>query len=123
MSRLANVRLNNGELVSLPEPNWCVFQHHDGLHAEDIFHEGPETAFTVDAPNGRFELLGASVTAYPFASTPAARVPHVTVDLGSGFGSFDPAGLRDLAAGLVVHAGRLRDLATVLERLRAEAGR
>lgn len=123
MSRFADVRLNNGKLISLPEPDWCVFDHRDGLHAEDIFHEGAEVPLAVSVPNGRFELLGASLTAYPLASTPAARVPHVTVDLGQGFGSFDPEGLRLLAAGLVVHAGRLRDMATELERLRAEAGR
>lgn len=119
--RTASVRLANGQTVTLPEPAWCTGRHEDGLHAEDLFHEAAEVAFTVVVPNGRFELLGAALTAYPFGRGPA-RVPHVTVDLGDGFGSFDPQGLRRLATGLAGHALRLRGLAAELDRIRAEAG-
>lgn len=123
MSRVSRVRLITGQSIELSEPEWCVLQHQDGQYPGDIYHEGVEQAFPVSTPTGRFELLGAALTAYPLRSSAAARVPHVTVDLGGGFGSFDPAGLRRLATGLAGHALRLRGLAFELERIRAEAGR
>ncbi|WP_327069282.1 DUF6907 domain-containing protein [Kitasatospora sp. NBC_01302] len=123
MSRVSKVRLANGQSIELPEPDWCTGAHEPGMELVDIFHEGPEAALTVETVLGSVRVLEAALTAYPFASTGAGRVPVVTVALDGGYVSFDPQGLRRLATGLAGHALRLRGLAAQLDRVRAEAGR
>lgn len=100
--------------VTLPEPTWCLGEHaeQNGGHRADISHDGPEMALEFE---GR-ELLSAGLVAYPFAER-LARGPVAAVDLGGDWHSLDADGLRALAARLVVHAGRLRDLASELAAL------
>lgn len=116
------VRLQDGTTVTVREPKWCTGQHEDGLQLVDLMHDGKEIALTVATGHGRVEVLNASLTQHPYTTAPEDRAPRVTVLLGGEWASFDPDGLRLLAAGLVVYAGQLRDMATVLSGLLAEEG-
>lgn len=106
--------------MTVNEPRWCVGEHADGLALSDLMHDGREIALTVPTPHGRVEILNAALAENPYAPALEDRAPRVTVLLDGAWYSFGPEELRLLAAGLVVHAGRLRDLAAELARLRAE---
>lgn len=118
------VRLAGGTVVTVDEPAWCVGRHEDGLALEDLLHDGPEITLTVPTGRGEVRLLNAALTQCPYAAGPEGRRTVVTVLLADDWVRFDPEGLRDLAARLVVYAGRLRDLGRELAEVRAtEAGR
>jgi hypothetical protein len=122
MSRTVTIDLRTGGSVVVTEPAWCVVDHTAPVgDRTEIVHEGPEQDLTVTTARGEFRILAAGLDWSPLAEI-GDRRPSVMVDLGPDFAGFDPRGLRDLAAGLVVHAGRLRDLAARLEQLLAEAG-
>lgn len=123
MSRLVTVQLRGGGSVVVTEPAWCVVSHREPVgEPAEVVHEGAEVALTVATSLGPFRILGAALDQAPLSSRD--RSIRAAVDLGGEFAGLDPQGLRDLAAGLVVHAGRLRDLAAELQTLRdAEAQR
>jgi hypothetical protein len=120
VNRIANLRLANRTVIEVPEPGWCLGRHEDGLDQVDLFHEGRAAALPVTTRRGEVDVLEAALMQYPYASDMSGRAPFVSVSLKAGYYSFDPEELRLLAAGLVVHAGRLRDLAYELQQLRAE---
>ena len=122
--RTVTVRLADGSTVTVDEPDWCSSRHEDGLALEDLFHEGPELTMSVPTGRGEVRVLNAALTQYPYAVRPEDRRTVVTVLLADDWRRFDPDGLRDLAARLVVYAGSLRDLGRELAAVRAsEAGR
>ncbi|MFB7474566.1 DUF6907 domain-containing protein [Kitasatospora sp. NPDC056184] len=113
--RTVTVRTLDQGPVTVPCPSWCLGVHEDGLDLVDLAHEGPETALTVDVPLGSVQLLDAGLCQYPYSTDPDDRGVKVGVLLGlDGWHRLDPDELRMLAAQLVVHAGRLRDLAAEL---------
>ncbi|MGW3179942.1 DUF6907 domain-containing protein [Kitasatospora sp. NPDC001119] len=112
--RTVTVHTSDQGPVTVPCPPWCLGAHQDGLDLVDLAHEGPETALTADVPLGPVQLLDAGLCQYPYSSDPDDRGVKVAVLLGTGWHRLDPDGLRMLAAQLVVHAGRLRDLAAEL---------
>ncbi|WP_405359812.1 hypothetical protein OG535_13325 [Kitasatospora sp. NBC_00085] len=112
--RTATVRTVDHGPVTVPCPPWCLGVHEDGLDLVDLAHEGPETALTVDTPLGGVQLLDAGLCQYPYSSNPDDREVKVAVLLGADWHQLDHDELRMLAAQLVVHAGRLRDLAAEL---------
>ncbi|MER6361562.1 hypothetical protein [Kitasatospora sp. NPDC001527] len=112
--RTATVRTLDQGPVTVPCPSWCLGVHEDGLDLVDLAHEGPETVLTVDVPHGPVQLLDAGLCQYPYSSDPDDRGVQVAVLLGTGWHRLDHDALRMLAAQLVVHAGRLRDLAAEL---------
>ncbi len=112
------VHLQDGADVTVPEPAWCVGGH--GLQVEvlaDVLHDGPEISFAVETPHGFAEALPAALSQFPFASDPQQRVPAVTVLVGDNWERFSPAGVAELADGLVVYAARLRALGAELTRI------
>ncbi|MFJ9440331.1 DUF6907 domain-containing protein [Kitasatospora sp. NPDC101235] len=112
--RTATVHTHDQGPVTGPCPSWCLGTHQDGLDLVDLAHEGPATALTADVPLGSVQLLDAALCQYPYSSNPDDREVKVAVLLGTGWHRLDHDGLRMLAAQLVVHAGRLRDLAAQL---------
>ncbi|MER5352756.1 hypothetical protein ABT093_20780 [Kitasatospora sp. NPDC002551] len=112
--RTATVHTLDQGPVTVPCPSWCLGVHEDGLDLVDLAHEGPETVLTVDVPHGPVQLLDAGLCQYPYSSNPDDREVQAAVLLGTGWHRLDHDALRMLAAQLVVHAGRLRDLAAEL---------
>jgi hypothetical protein len=113
------VRLADGSTVEVDEPSWCCADHSLPVgDPTEVVHEGPETALTVQTLQGPHRLLSVALEQAPLSAID--RTVRAVVDVGGHFAGFDPQGLRALAAGLVVHAGQLRDLAAALARLRAE---
>lgn len=122
--RTVTVRTLDRGTVTIDEPEWCDSRHEDGLALEDLLHDGRELTLSVPTGNGEVRLLNAALTQYPYATRPEDRRTVVTVLLADGWVRFDPDGLRDVAARLVVYAGSLRDLGRELAAVRAgEAGR
>lgn len=115
--RTVIVRTLDQGLVTVPEPNWCISNHEDGLDLVDLMHDGAEMALTVPTAHGRVELLNAAIAQNPYATRLEARAPRATVLLPDGWVSFSPAGLSMLADGLVAYAGELRLLAAQLGHL------
>ncbi|OKI14216.1 hypothetical protein [Streptomyces sp. CB03911] len=121
--RAVTILLGNGETATVPEPAWCTTSHDEQVERlADVLHEGPEIGFTVRTPYGFAESLQAALGQFPFASDPELRVPAVTVLVGDSWERFSPAGVVELADGLVVYAGRLRALGVELAAILA-AGR
>lgn len=100
--------------VTVPEPAWCLGDHsaQNGGYRTDIVHDGPETPLVFRGHG----LLHAGLVAYPHAQI-MPRGPFVSVELGVDPVSLDQAGLDDLAAGLIGHAGVLRGLGRQLAAL------
>lgn len=109
--------IDQGPLV-LVCPPWCA--GHDTRipqYQVDLGHTGPEHAF-------RFEgdlLFKAMLTQHPFGS--GSRETGVYIEEGGFARTLDPAGLRQLAATLTVHAVHLRTLAGQLDDLLGRGGR
>lgn len=121
MNRTVTIPLTTGGTVTVAEPAWCVADHARPVgHRQDLMHESATTAATAAGPSGPVEVLPAGVDQWPYARTD--RLPRAVVELPGGWAPFTPQGLREFTAALVVHAGRLRDLAARVEQLRAEAG-
>lgn len=109
--------IDRGPLV-LTCPSWCA--GHDTRipqYQADLSHTGPEHAFRF---NGE-QLLLALLTQYPFGS--GSRETGLYVEQTGFARTLDPAGLRQLAATLTVHAVHLRTLAGQLDDLLAVGGR
>ncbi|MFF9861103.1 DUF6907 domain-containing protein [Streptomyces tendae] len=107
--------LDSGE-VTIREPAWCI--GHDGeeiLHLRDVSHEGPAVAAEFTTARGTEEILPAQLSWGPFGELQAEPQPVVSV---AGMPSMGPAELRDLAAEVALHAGRLYSLANQLDRIR-----
>ncbi|MFF1909749.1 DUF6907 domain-containing protein [Kitasatospora sp. NPDC058218] len=119
--RIVTVHTYDRGPVTVPCPPWCLGVHEDGLDLVDLAHEGPETALTISVASGATQILDAGLCQYPYSTNPGDREVKVSVLLGTGWHHLDHDGLRMLAAQLVVHAGRLRDLAAELQSV--EAGR
>lgn len=120
MNRTVTVQLAHGGSVVVTEPTWCVASHLEPVgDRTEVVHEGPETSLTVQTMQGPHRLLAVALEQAPLSAID--RTVKAVVDLGGHFAGFDADGLRALAAGLVVHAGQLRDLAAGLAQLRAEA--
>lgn len=122
-ARVTSVVLVDGSIERVTEPDWCTGVHEPGLGREDMFHVSQAIELDVATRWGVVGVLEASLTAYPFAATAAGRIPMASVSMEAAYYSFDPNELRTLAGGLVEHAGNLRTLAALLERVRAEVGR
>lgn len=121
MSRLVTVQLRGGGSVVVTEPAWCVADHSVPVgDPTEVVHEGPETALTIQTMQGPHRMLAVALEQAPLSAID--RSIRAVVDVGGHFAGFDADGLRMLAAGLVVHAGQLRDLAAALAQLRGEAG-
>jgi hypothetical protein len=119
--RTATVHTYDQGTVTVPCPTWCLGVHEDGLDLVDLAHQGPGTALTISVALGATQILDAGLCQYPYSSDPGDREVKAAVLLGTGWHRLDHDGLRMLAAQLVVHAGRLRDLAAELQSV--EAGR
>ncbi|MFM9593358.1 DUF6907 domain-containing protein [Streptomyces scabiei] len=107
--------LDRGEVV-VDEPAWCV--GHDGEtvgHRADITHNGTWTAAELDVDGDTVEFLRARISHAPL--TEAAIEPYPVADV-DGFPALDAEQLRDLAAKVGAHAGRLYSKANELDRLR-----
>ncbi|MFF4847980.1 DUF6907 domain-containing protein [Streptomyces sp. NPDC001194] len=97
-------------LITLTCPAWCT-QHDIRLpqYKADLSHTGPEHIFRFDGD----ELFRAMLTQYPFGS--GSRETGLYIEEGGFARTLDPAGLRQLAATLTVHAVHLRTLAGQLD--------
>lgn len=105
--------LDHGE-ITIPEPRWC--QGHDGeqiVQRVDVTHVGPAVA----AEFAGVEFLPARISWAPFSELQPEPYPVVDVE---EFPAMDPAQLRELAAEVGLHAGRLYSKANELDRLRRE---
>lgn len=111
--------LDAGE-ITVPEPRWCL--GHDGEtvgYRADITHNGAWLAAEVEPDEGPVEFLRARISWSPLAELHAEPLPVADVE---DFPAMDAEQLRDLAAEVGRHAGRLYSKANELDRLRrAEA--
>jgi hypothetical protein len=107
--------LDHGE-ITIPEPAWC--QGHDGeqiVQRVDVTHVGRTVAAELETDGGTIEFLPARISWGPFAELRPEPYPLADVD---DFPGMDPAQLRELAAELGMHAGRLYRLSNQLDRMR-----
>lgn len=100
--------------VTLSEPGWCTgHSGHQPCHRADIAHTGTEHHFAFDGE----QLLVAMLTQNPLAENQSGV--GVYVEQTDYTRTLDPAGLRQLAAALTVHAMHLRTLADELAAIKA----
>ncbi|MEV4043119.1 hypothetical protein [Streptomyces sp. NPDC049744] len=102
---------DSGE-VTVREPAWCI--GHDGQtvgRLADVTHRGPAVAADLDVD----ELLPARISWSPFGVTLPEPQPIADV---ADLPPMGPDELRDLAAEVALHAGRLYSLANQLDRIR-----
>lgn len=107
--------LDHGQVV-VGEPAWCL--GHDGEpigHRADITHKGRWISAEFESDRGPVPFLPACISWAPFSELHPEPYPVADVD---EFPPMDPAQLRELAAEVAVHAGRLYRLSNQLERLR-----
>ncbi|MFF3377170.1 DUF6907 domain-containing protein [Streptomyces sp. NPDC002680] len=107
--------LDCGE-VTVDEPAWCL--GHDGeqvVQRVDITHVGRTVAAEVETDGGTIEFLPARIAWGPFAELRPEPYPLADVD---DFPAMGPGQLREFAAELALHAGRLYALSNELDRLR-----
>lgn len=106
--------------ITIPEPLWCT--GHDGeqiVQRVDVTHVGRKVAAELETDGGTVEFLPACISWGPFAELRPEPYPLADVD---EFPGMDPSQLRELAAEVGLHAGRLYRLSNELDRLRrAEA--
>ncbi|WP_151478894.1 DUF6907 domain-containing protein [Streptomyces albicerus] len=103
--------VDRGEITA-DEPAWCV--GHDGeqvVHQADIVHNGPAIAAEYEG----VEFLKARIAWAPLGELAPEPYPVAAVD---EFPPLDPDQLRELAAEIGAHAGRLYSLSNRLDRLR-----
>lgn len=99
--------------VTFTEPAWCAGGHVHGVSRADISHEGPDAAAVVDG----MPFLRANLTHAPYLAEEPEPHPVAYVE-GVEAGSFDAAGLADLADSLVAFAvGPLHQLVERLQLL------
>lgn len=112
--------LDQGE-VTIPEPAWC--EGHDGQLVgplAEVSHDGRDFVATVDTASlGEVALLRANITHAPYLVRQPEPHPVAYVEALEAV-SVDAGELRMVAARLAVTAGRLRDLAGELDRLKRE---
>lgn len=104
--------------ITITCPPWCT--GHAGQPAQyraDLNHSGPEHAFNFH--NDR--VFTALLSQYPFGS--GSRETGLHIEEAGFAATLDPAGLRQLAATLTVHAAHLRTLAAELAVLLDRGGR
>ena len=107
--------LDHGE-ITIDEPVWCT--GHDGepvVQRVDVTHVGATVAAELETDGGTVEFLPARISWGPFAELRPEPYPLADVD---DFPGLDPAQLRELAAEVGTHAGRLYTLANQLDRIR-----
>lgn len=107
--------LDHGE-ITIPEPRWCT--GHDGeqiVQRVDVTHVGRTVAAELETDGGTVEFLPARISWGPFAELRPEPYPLADVD---GFPGLDASQLRELAAEVGLHAGRLYRLSNELDRLR-----
>jgi hypothetical protein len=107
--------LDHGE-ITIPEPAWCT--GHDGeqiVQRVDVTHVGRTVAAQLETDAGTIEFLPARISWGPFAELRPEPFPLADVE---DFPAMDPAQLRELAAEVGLHAGRLYRLSNELDRLR-----
>ncbi|MDX3582982.1 DUF6907 domain-containing protein [Streptomyces europaeiscabiei] len=107
--------LDRGEVV-VDEPAWCV--GHDGEpvgHRADVTHNGVWTAGELEVDGDTVEFLRVRISHAPLTELQPEPRPVADVD---GFPALDAEQLRDLAAKVGAHAGRLYSKANELDRLR-----
>ncbi|MEV0639020.1 hypothetical protein AB0I77_29570 [Streptomyces sp. NPDC050619] len=98
--------------ITIPEPTWCT--GHDGeqiVQRIDIAHVGAATA----GEYAGVDFLPARISWGPFAELRPEPYPLADVD---EFPGMDPDELRELAAEVGLHAGRLYSKANELDRIR-----
>jgi hypothetical protein len=98
--------------ITIDEPEWCT--GHDGeqiVQRVDITHVGT----TVAGEFAGVEFLPACIAWGPFGELRPEPYPLADVD---EFPGMDPAQLRQLAAEVGLHAGRLYSKANELDRIR-----
>lgn len=102
--------------ITIPEPAWCL--GHGGeqiVQRVDVTHVGRTVAAELETDGGTIEFLPACISWGPFAELRPEPYPLADVD---EFPGMDPAQLRELAAEVGLHAGRLYTLANQLDRIR-----
>jgi hypothetical protein len=104
--------------ITISEPAWCLGEHPAVRNRAEISHDGRPIVGSVEMDDGTVEFLRAHITHGPFLQERPELRPSVAVD---DFPLMDSAQLRELAAEVALHAGRLYTLAGELDEL-AEGG-
>lgn len=103
--------LDSGE-ITIAEPAWCVGHDSEEVRLRvDVSHVGA----TVAAEYAGLQFLPACISWGPFAERRPEPYPLADVD---EFPSMEPDELRELAAEVGLHAGRLYSKANELDRIR-----
>lgn len=107
--------VDHGELT-VPEPAWCLGHEGEPVgYRADICHKGRVVAAEYEADHDTVQFLPARISWGPFGELQPEPYPVADVE---EFPPMSPEQLRELAAEVALHAGRLYRLSNELDRLR-----
>ncbi|MEU0978004.1 hypothetical protein ABZ488_02175 [Streptomyces griseus] len=121
--------LRTGGVLVETCPSWCVLDHADdieGIHAEDLVHEGAEIQLRTNTIEGsRVSVLAAQIMQWPFSTDGSgSEVPYMALrpeaSMGESLGYSSPEDVEAEIARVEAHLGDLRDLNARLVGARAE---
>ncbi|MDX3458414.1 hypothetical protein PV396_41875 [Streptomyces sp. ME02-8801-2C] len=102
--------------VTVDEPAWCIGHAGEPVgYRADITHKGRVVAAEVETDWATFELLPARISWAPFGELQPEPYPVADIE---DLPPLDPDQLRELAAEVALHAGRLYRLSNELDRIR-----
>ncbi|MGP4008148.1 DUF6907 domain-containing protein [Streptomyces sp. 4N124] len=102
--------------ITIDEPDWCLGHDDEPIgYRADVTHHGRPTVAELETDRGTVEFLPARISWAPFSELQPEPYPVADVE---EFPPMSPAQLRELAAELGMHVGRLYRLSNHLDRLR-----
>ncbi|MGW7715188.1 DUF6907 domain-containing protein [Streptomyces chartreusis] len=119
-ARTVTVHTLDHGAVTIPEPAWCLGEHTDGNHRQDIWHAGEEVQLLVPTPcHGPVPLMTAQVVQKPFATD---ADPHLAVLIDGEDHELTSVQVRDLADEVIaLGMSQLHRLADRIEAIEGGA--
>ncbi|MFJ6235079.1 DUF6907 domain-containing protein [Streptomyces griseus] len=121
--------LRTGGILVETCPTWCVLDHTDdieGIHAEDLVHEGAEIQLRTNTIEGsRVSILAAQIMQWPFSTDGnGSEAPYMALrpeaSMGESLGYSTPEDVEAEIRRAEAHLGDLRALNARLVDARAE---
>lgn len=117
MKRIIPIETIDHGLLWIPCPSWCIGRHEAGEHRADITHLGPEHTLDVASLRGPARLLTFALEQRPFTRTAPGRQTFINTGIEGDWYPQNPAGLRQFADSLRLHAASIEAHADVLDEL------